>query len=79
VLEVSGAIFRDEHDRIQFHYILVDFWCRPVSGELRAASDATDVRWINRADFESLPMTPTARQVLRKAFDRATHDLLCLA
>ncbi len=69
VLNVSDAIFRDEHGRIQFHYVFVDFWCRPLEGELRAAGDVTEVRWISRAELRSLPITPTAEQVLQKAFD----------
>ncbi len=69
VLQVSDAIYRDNDGRIQFHYIFVDFRCHALKGELQAATDATDVRWINENELGSVPMTPTAQQVLRKAFE----------
>lgn len=60
VLEVSDAIFHDDQGRIGFHYIFVDFFCRPVQGELHAATDVIDVRWLSRTELESLPVTTTA-------------------
>src|SRR5438270_11061929 len=46
VLEVFDRIVRDPEQRVQFHYVLVDFLCRRVSGELRAGGDASAARWI---------------------------------
>ena len=33
----------------EFHYVLVDFLCRPLGGTARAASDAAEVVWADRA------------------------------
>ena len=42
VVEVFDRIMRDDEGRVQFHYVLVDYLCRPIGGELRAGSDVAD-------------------------------------
>src|SRR5437764_13889853 len=45
LLGVYDRILRDPEERVQYHYVLIDFLCRPVGGELLAAYDAVEVRW----------------------------------
>ena len=40
LLGVYDRILRDPGQRVQYHYVLIDFLCRAVGGELLAASDA---------------------------------------
>lgn len=70
VLEVLDAIYPDADGRTRYHYVLIDFLCRPVGGELRAGSDAAQVRWITPDELGSFTIAPTALRVLRKAFDQ---------
>src|SRR5437763_8521901 len=44
ILGVFDRVLREE-GRVRFHYVLIDFLCRRVSGELRAGGDAEEVRW----------------------------------
>jgi mutator protein MutT len=67
VLEVLDSIYRDPEGRTQFHYVLVDFVCRRLGGELCAASDVSEVRWITLEDLPGLQMTQTAVRVIKKA------------
>jgi ADP-ribose pyrophosphatase YjhB (NUDIX family) len=67
VLEVFDSIYRDREGKCQYHYVLVDFLCRPVGGELRAGSDAGEVRWISAEELSSLELSESARRVLHKA------------
>src|SRR5512132_624406 len=53
LLGVYDRILRDVEHRVQYHYVLIDFLCRRVGGELLAASDAAEVRWFRR---EELPV-----------------------
>ena len=39
-------------------YDIDDFVCRARGGTLRAGDDATDVRWVTRAQLRSLPLVP---------------------
>ncbi len=38
-------------DRVQYHYVIADYLCRVVGGELLAASDADAAQWVERADW----------------------------
>src|ERR1022692_3874724 len=42
LLGVYDRILRNAEKRVQYHYVLIDFLCRPAGGELQAADDATD-------------------------------------
>lgn len=55
---VLNRITRDEWERVQFHYVLIDFVCRPTGGVLQAASDISEARWVPLSEVSSLsPMT----------------------
>ena len=67
VLDVFDSIYRDPEGRAQYHYVLIDFRCRLLGGELRAASDVSEVRWVTASELPALQMASTAEQVIRKA------------
>ena len=48
LLGVYDRLVRDEHGKPRYHYVLIDFLCRRISGELQAADDAEEVRWFTR-------------------------------
>ena len=55
---VLNRVTRDEWGRVQFHYVLIDFVCRPTGGTLQAASDISEARWVPLCEVSSLsPMT----------------------
>src|SRR5271169_3975276 len=45
LLGVYDRVLRNAERRVQYHYVLIDFLCRCTGGDLRAASDAAEVRW----------------------------------
>ena len=51
VLTVFDRIERDG-DRVVYHYVIVDYLCRWLGGEARAASDALEAAW---AALDDLP------------------------
>jgi 8-oxo-dGTP diphosphatase len=57
----------------RFHYVIVDYLCEHLSGQLRAGGDVTDIAFAREDELESFGLTETATRVLRKAFamDRA--------
>lgn len=61
LLGVYDRVLRDPKQRVQYHYVLIDFLCRRVSGDLQAAGDAAEVRWFAR---EELPMLSLAEDTL---------------
>ena len=73
-LDVFDSIFTDGLGRTQYHYVLIDYLCHPVSGEPRAGSDASDVRWVSAEALPAMGLRQATEQVLRKALQRAVKS-----
>ena len=68
LLGVYDRVLRNEEKRVQYHYVLIEFLCRRVGGELMAASDAAEVRWFAREELPSLKLAEDTEDVIRKGF-----------
>jgi ADP-ribose pyrophosphatase YjhB (NUDIX family) len=73
LLGVFDRVLRDASGRVQYHYVLIDFLCRPVGGELLAASDAAEVRWFTREQLPALGLAEDTLEVIQKGFEKATE------
>jgi len=62
VFQVYDWITRDDAGRVTFHYVVNYVRARYRSGEPRPGSDASDVRWVGKADITGLAMHPFVRQ-----------------
>ncbi len=73
LIELLDRIHRDG-ERVRFHYVVADYLCRVAGGELRAASDADEVRWVERAEWNShsaLRIDPVTVRVVEMGWQRA--------
>ena len=70
LLGVYDRILRDNEHRIQYHYVLIDFLCRRVGGELLAASDASEVQWFRREELTLFHLAPDTQEVIAKGFEK---------
>ncbi len=68
IVEIFERITRDDQGEVRYHYVLVDYICRPAGGTLVAADDAADARWVPRSDLGALEVTPGTPAVIEKAF-----------
>jgi ADP-ribose pyrophosphatase YjhB (NUDIX family) len=68
LLGVYDRILHNAEKRVQYHYVLIDFLCRVVGGELRAASDAAEVRWFTREELGALMLAEDTQDVIQKGF-----------
>jgi 8-oxo-dGTP diphosphatase len=68
LLGVYDRILRNDEHRVQYHYVLVDFLCRPVRGELRADTDAAAVRWFTQEELPALKLAEDTLEVIQKGF-----------
>jgi 8-oxo-dGTP diphosphatase len=71
LLGVYDRVLRDAEQRVQYHYVLIDFLCRRISGELQAGSDAAEVRWFGREELAALELAEDTRDVIEKGFEKA--------
>jgi 8-oxo-dGTP diphosphatase len=68
LLGVYDRVLRNDEKRVQYHYVLIDFLCRRVGGELLAASDAAEVRWFTREELPAQKLAEDTQDVIRKGF-----------
>jgi ADP-ribose pyrophosphatase YjhB (NUDIX family) len=68
LLGVYDRVLRDPSGRVQYHYVLVDFLCRWVAGDLAAGSDAAEVRWFTREELPALHLAEDTFDVIHKGF-----------
>jgi 8-oxo-dGTP diphosphatase len=70
LLGVYDRVLRNREQRVQYHYVLIDFLCRRLGGELQAADDAAEVRWFTREELPALNLAKDTQDVIRKGFDK---------
>ncbi len=72
MLGVYERVIRGDEGRVRYHYVLIDFLCRPVGGDLQAGSDAAEVRWFKRDELPALNLAPDANDVVLKGLARSS-------
>jgi ADP-ribose pyrophosphatase YjhB (NUDIX family) len=70
LLGVYDRVLRNLELRVQYHYVLVDFLCRRVGGELQAADDAAEVRWFTCEELPALNLAEDTLDVIQKGFGK---------
>ncbi|MGA8215200.1 MAG: NUDIX hydrolase [Candidatus Sulfotelmatobacter sp.] len=68
LLGVYDRVLRNPERRVQYHYVLIDFLCRRVAGNLAAASDAAEVRWFSPEELPALKLAADTLEVIHKGF-----------
>jgi ADP-ribose pyrophosphatase YjhB (NUDIX family) len=67
VAGVFEPITHDEQGRIEYHYVVIDFWARHVSGEPHPGDDAAGVAWATMEEVDGYQLMPESRQVVMDA------------
>jgi len=67
VVEVLDSIFPDGEGRTAYHYVLIDYLCHAQSGEAKAGTDASELRWASLEELPALGMKPVTIEVIGKA------------
>jgi 8-oxo-dGTP diphosphatase len=68
-IEVFERIMLDGEGRPEYHYVLMDYICRPAGGTLQAADDASNTAWVTEAELDGMKITEGTPGVIRKAFE----------
>jgi 8-oxo-dGTP diphosphatase len=70
IAAVAERIFPDEDGRIAYHYVLVDYLCDYLAGELRPGSDITAARFVSRDTLPEFDLAPFTADVIRRAWEQ---------
>jgi len=68
LINVFDMIEKEDSGKIKYHYVLVEFLVKPVSGELKPNAEVSELRWFTREETKTLDMTRTARRAIDELF-----------
>lgn len=66
VIEVFDRIMLDDDRRVRYHYVLVDYLCWPLGGDLVAGSDVDSVALVDPRDLTRYHLTQKATAVIER-------------
>ena len=69
VIEVFDRIIFDAEKRVRYHFVLVDYLCWPIGGELHAGSDVDEAVLVDPASLAEYDLTDKARAVIERALE----------
>ena len=73
LLGVFDRVVPDSDGKIVYHYVLIDFLCERLSGDLRAGADAADARWFTPEEVCQLPLAEDTAGVIQAAFAKVVR------
>jgi 8-oxo-dGTP diphosphatase len=65
-VDVVDKIVRDDDGNVRYHFIIIDFHARSLSGEMRPMDDALDAAWVTPEGFIKYELTPTLVELLKR-------------
>jgi 8-oxo-dGTP diphosphatase len=71
MIDVLDRIRFDPAGRVLYHYVLIDFVCRPSGGTLCCGTDASDAAWAAIIDLSQFGLADATLSIIHKALDRA--------
>jgi mutator protein MutT len=71
VVEVLDRVEHAPDGRVEYHFVIIDYVCRVLSGTLVCGSDADGVEWVRREDLATYRVTEKATSVIDKAISLA--------
>jgi 8-oxo-dGTP diphosphatase len=75
VIEVFDRILVDPDHRVRYHFVLIDYLCRPIGGALQHGSDVDDVTLADPAALEPYGLTAKATAIIRRALQMSAVEL----
>jgi ADP-ribose pyrophosphatase YjhB (NUDIX family) len=68
LFEIFERVIPDADGKPEYHFVLIDYLCRPLAGEAAAASDASRVAWVAEKDLREYRLTEGTLGVIERAF-----------
>jgi 8-oxo-dGTP diphosphatase len=69
IAEVFERIMRDASGAPEYHYVLVDYFCKVVGGSLCSGDDCSDARWFDLKELPGLLLTEGTLGVIEKTYE----------
>ena len=79
-IEIGGLvrllerIFHGRKKRVQYHYVIADYWGWMISGDLRPESDVSDARFVTLSQLKNMGTDHLVEETIRMAIARRTSQ-----
>ena len=73
-IEIGGLVAafepiqRDKDGRIEYHYVVLDYWARHLAGTPVAQDDAAAVAWVAMDELDDYALADDTRSVVERAY-----------
>ncbi len=64
LIDVVNSVQCDGAGRIQYHFVIIDYFLRFLSGRPQASSDALDLKWVEIEEVEKFDLTRSFREFM---------------
>ena len=69
MIDVLDRIRADSDGRTRYHFVLIDYLCRPTGGTLCCATDAADATWSAVDDLARFALAEATLKMIEKAIE----------
>ncbi|MCW4049408.1 MAG: NUDIX hydrolase [Candidatus Bathyarchaeota archaeon] len=69
LLTLFNSIRKDESGGVKYHYVLFEYLCEYVSGEVKARSDAPDARWVALDNLDGVDLMRSTKAFILRLLD----------
>jgi len=72
-IDIVDNVIRDENGNVKYHFVILDYFVKLKGGELKASSDAEELKWVLLNEVEKYDLTKTFKaffQRNRKALEK---------
>lgn len=65
-IDVVNQVTLDENGKVKYHFVIIDYFVKIISGTPRAASDAAELEWVALDEVEKRDLTKSFRGFFQK-------------
>ena len=69
VIETFDRVHRDDHGKVRYHFVIVDFVCSSMDGDAVPGSDADGVAWVSADDIDEYHVNDHAKAVILRGLN----------
>jgi 8-oxo-dGTP diphosphatase len=66
--DIFERIMRDADGRAEYHYVLVDYVCKVIGGELAPGDDVSRVEWVGCTNLRDYKVTSGTIEAVERAY-----------
>lgn len=74
LVRLLDRILHDREKKVQYHYVIVDYWGWMISGKLRPASDVSDARFVTLSQLKNMGTDHLVEETIRMALGMRTSQ-----